>query len=181
MYSESIIYLPSSLRFLRKKAEKTGATLSPGITAVSLSAIVTSKKANCNMNSLKANIFWRNRQKKKAPPAGEAGAGLCVSWDWGRQYPAETAGVPNVGDDPQIVPSGTTPERPEKTYTPIPSACGAMWASPPTLKSVRDYRTYRLPLVPVPENTQNRPLGKTKRTVLRIPKCESRVDKHPCM
>ena len=46
---------------------------------------------------------------------------------------------------------------------------GAMWASPPTLKSVRDYRTYRLPLVPVPENTQNRPLGKTKRTVLRIP------------
>ena len=77
--------------------------------------------------------------------------------------------VSNVGDDPQIVPPGTTPGQSEKTYTPIPSACEAMWASPPTLNSVRDYRTYRLPLVPVPENTQNRPLGKNKRTVLRIP------------
>ena len=33
----------------------------------------------------------------------------------------KTVRFPTVGDDPQIVPLGTTPERPEKTYAAIPS------------------------------------------------------------
>ena len=49
----------------------------------------------------------------------------------------KTVRFPTVGDDPQIVPPGTTPERPEKTYAAIPSAPGPMWAIVPYRKTVR--------------------------------------------
>ena len=48
--------------------------------------------------------------------------------------PTKTTCVFSVGGDALIAPWGTSPERSEKTNTPVPSASGPMWASAPTVK-----------------------------------------------
>ena len=62
----------------------------------------------------------------------------------------------SVGGDALIVPWGTTPERSEKTDTPVPSASGPMWASAPTKNNVRFQRRGRCP---------HRPAGCVSRAV----------------
>ena len=51
----------------------------------------------------------------------------------------------SVGGDAHIAPLGMSPERSEKTDTPIPSASGPMWASAPTKSNLRFQRRGRCP------------------------------------
>ena len=58
---------------------------------------------------------------------------MCAGFDfpfWGKVIP--------VGGDAFIAPWGMSPERSEKTDTPIPSASGPMWASAPTRLIIPD-------------------------------------------
>ncbi len=54
--------------------------------------------------------------------------------------PTKTTCVFSVAGDALIAPLGMSPERSEKTDTPIPSASGPMWASAPTKNNVRFQR-----------------------------------------
>ena len=59
--------------------------------------------------------------------------------------PYENTCVFSVGGDALIAPRGMSPERAEKTDTPVPSAPGPMWASAPTKNNVRFQRRGRCP------------------------------------
>ena len=80
-------------------------------------------RANVGIGPYKNNVRFQRwgRYPKKQRVFSALGA-----------LPTKSTFVFSVGGDALIAPLGTTPERSERTDTPIPSASGPMWASAPT-------------------------------------------------